>query len=137
MQPLLVVDGVKQPGSISISTVVEASNVESVTIIKGKEAIDKFGAEAVNGVVSVITKQGADQPADHLSLNKFDGLIIIDGKEYDKQSVKDVKLDASDIESMRVWKGDEAIKKFGDKGKKGVVEIITRSSPKPVAINSK
>ena len=51
-------------------------------------------------------------------------LIIIDGKEAPKTKLND--LDPDKIESMNVIKGDAAIKKYGDKAKDGVIEIITK-----------
>ncbi len=36
------------------------------------------------------------------------------------------KIDQTIISEMNVWKGEEAIKKYGAKGKNGVIEIITK-----------
>ncbi|MCW1953469.1 MAG: Plug domain-containing protein, partial [Flavobacteriia bacterium] len=52
-------------------------------------------------------------------------LIIIDGKEQPKDKrLNDINPD--DIESVSVLKGDAALKKYGDKGAHGVVEIILK-----------
>jgi len=51
-------------------------------------------------------------------------LYIVDGKEMDSFGLNDMKPD--DIESMSVFKGDDAINKYGAKGKNGVIEIITK-----------
>lgn len=49
-------------------------------------------------------------------------LYIVDGKE-----VKDIKnINPDDIESINVLKGESARKKYGEKGKNGVVEITTK-----------
>ncbi|MCF7568478.1 hypothetical protein L3X37_08885 [Sabulilitoribacter arenilitoris] len=52
------------------------------------------------------------------------GLIFIDGK---KSSLKKAeKIPAENIESISVLKGEKAIKKYGKKAKKGVIEITTK-----------
>jgi bla regulator protein BlaR1 len=51
-------------------------------------------------------------------------LFIIDGKQV-KQSKMD-NLDANDIESVSVLKGESATKLYGDKGKDGVIIITTK-----------
>ncbi|WP_127024376.1 M56 family metallopeptidase [Flagellimonas beolgyonensis] len=53
-------------------------------------------------------------------------LFYVDGKKVKKEDIK--KLDPSSIESMQVLKGDQAIKKYGKKGKDGVVEITIKKS---------
>ncbi|AKA34205.1 M56 family metallopeptidase [Flagellimonas lutaonensis] len=56
--------------------------------------------------------------------NSENTLYFIDGK---KATAKDAqKLSQNDIESINVWKGDKAIKKYGKKAKDGVVEITTK-----------
>lgn len=54
-------------------------------------------------------------------------LIIINGKfQEDLKLLKD--LDPETIESINIIKGDNAIKKFGKQGAKGVIEIISRKT---------
>jgi hypothetical protein len=57
-------------------------------------------------------------------------LVIIDGVEKGrKKDLNMEKLIAPEkIASVNVYKGEEAIKKYGEKGKQGVVEIITKKS---------
>ncbi|MGV6832261.1 MAG: M56 family metallopeptidase [bacterium] len=51
-------------------------------------------------------------------------LFIVDGKEVKNGISED--LDPKKIESLNVLKGESAMKKYGDKGKNGVIEIITK-----------
>ncbi len=51
-------------------------------------------------------------------------LFILDGKEMKDGNIDD--MDPNNIESISVLKGEKAIKKYGDKGKDGVIEIITK-----------
>ncbi len=57
--------------------------------------------------------------------DKNQPLYIIDGKAQEtSSSIKN--LDPNEIESISVLKGKAAIKKYGDKGENGVIEIITK-----------
>lgn len=53
-----------------------------------------------------------------------DVLFIIDGKEMQSESMKDI--DPTRIKSINVLKGETAVKIYGEKGKMGVVEITTK-----------
>jgi hypothetical protein len=53
-----------------------------------------------------------------------DLLYIIDGKEMQSGSMKDI--DPTTIKAIHVLKGDAAVKKYGEKAKNGVVEITTK-----------
>ena len=53
-----------------------------------------------------------------------DVLYIIDGKEMQSGSMKDI--DPNTIKMVNVLKGENAIKKYGEKAKNGVVEITTK-----------
>lgn len=55
-----------------------------------------------------------------------DLLYIIDGKEMVSGSMNDV--DPNTIKSINVLKGENAIKKYGEKGKNGVIEITTKKN---------
>ena len=55
-----------------------------------------------------------------------DVLYIIDGKEMESGSMNDV--DPNTIKSINVLKGENALKKYGEKGKNGVIEITTKKN---------
>ncbi len=56
--------------------------------------------------------------------NEKEPLYILDGKKIKKDKFEDI--DTENIKSINVLKGDSAVKKYGKKGKDGVVEIITK-----------
>ena len=64
-------------------------------------------------------------------------LIILDGVE--KGRAKNIKLQKlvkpEDIEKMEVYKGEEATKKFGEKGKQGVFVITTKKPNQNSGLN--
>jgi hypothetical protein len=59
-------------------------------------------------------------------------LIVIDGAVMGNlnRPALNKMINIADIQSINVWKGDAAIKRYGDKGKYGVVEIITKKNNK-------
>lgn len=55
-----------------------------------------------------------------------DPLIIIDGKEASKTDLD--QLDPNTIDSVSVLKSEKAIEKYGEKGKNGVIEVVTKKN---------
>jgi hypothetical protein len=79
-----------------------------------KEDDDKTIAKiGKNGGTFFVTSDGDKDP-----------LIIIDGKEVKNKKMKDIDPDT--IASVSVLKGESAEKKYGKKGKDGVIEITTK-----------
>ena len=62
-------------------------------------------------------------------------LLIANGKEISNKEMKNIP--ANNIQSINVLKGESAVKKYGDKGKDGVVEIITKDSKTLIIIDGK
>ncbi len=70
--PLIYVDGIRvnnrmtggfgDPATSRLDDI-DPSNIESIEIIKGPAAATLYGTEASNGVIQIITKQGAEGPA--------------------------------------------------------------------------
>ena len=54
-------------------------------------------------------------------------LYIVDGKTITKAEFDKESLEPGNIMSVNVWKGEDAINKYGEKGKNGVVEITSTS----------
>lgn len=136
-EPVFVLDGKEIDAKKAKS--LNTFEIESVSIIKqGKDLIDKYGDNAKNGVVLIKSKtKNSKQPyvkvVDSLQYNtkthqiEFKGgdpSFIVDGKEMTEGDFKKIKPE--DIESVDVLKGDNAIKKYGEKGKHGVIEITTK-----------
>ena len=51
-------------------------------------------------------------------------LFFIDGKKASRKDVKN--LDPEQIKTISVWKGPEAVEKYGKKAADGVIEITTK-----------
>ncbi len=56
-------------------------------------------------------------------------LYIVDGKEFE---AKNGEIDTDNIERIDVFKGESGFKLYGDKGKNGVVLIMTKKVDKTV-----
>jgi hypothetical protein len=70
-------------------------------------------------------------PGERVTIKKlgdFDGIILLDDKEYDKNSFdKAVHLYTNQIFSVEVMKDEAAKKAYGEKGKNGVIIIKTKA----------
>ncbi len=75
-------------------------------------------------------KSNNDKGNNQIFISNSDGkqpLFILDGKEIsNKKEIEDI-VDPNNIESVTVLKGDAATKKYGNKGKDGVIIIITKN----------
>ena len=133
---------------------IDPNKVATVNVLKGDTAISLYGADAKDGAVIITTKveagkgtiinkenvvvikDGKEISFEQLKKkNKEDSeahantvekaLYILDGKEISKSELEKVySLDT--VASMTILKGKEAIKKYGDKGKNGVIEVTTK-----------
>ena len=65
----------------------------------------------------VVIKQNKKDTADK-------PLMVVDGVIQENKNMNDIS--PNDIQSVNVYKGPLATKKYGKKGEKGVVEIITK-----------
>ncbi|MDA9554705.1 TonB family protein [Pelobium sp.] len=115
---LYIVDGKEIPRDAEGNRQsIPPTNIEKAEVLKGEDAIKIYGEKGKNGVVRITTKKsnGDSNPKPLLYLN---------GSEisYLEMSL----IDKSSIESMNVLKGEQAIKKYGEKGKDGVIEITTK-----------
>ncbi len=106
---------------------ISPNTIESVTILKGEAAIEKYGDKAKDGVVLVTMKKSKWKTEFKIGhpMNSNKALIIIDGKEQKDKNIED--LDANKIGSVTVLKGEKAIKKYGNKGKDGAIEVTTKT----------
>jgi len=106
---LYVVDGKQIPNALKE---IDPASIESINVLKDKTALDKYGAEGQNGVVEI-------------TLKKVKPLYVLDGKQM--QADFDIAtINPPDIERVNVWTKDQAIAKYGEAGKNGVVEITSK-----------
>ena len=148
IKPLYILDG-KEMDNKDI-TKISPDQIESINVLKDEEAKKKYGEKGKHGVVLIsLKKQDKDEkqasdsfqinlksnivqfPAEGMTMSAdtsfFNGdknklpLILVDGKETDKKDFDKIAPNA--IQSVNVWQGNDAVKKFNEKGKNGVIEI--------------
>ncbi len=60
-KPLYVVDGVILSGDFA-KLAIETADIESIEVVKGAAAEELYGTRAANGVIHIVTKDGAVEP---------------------------------------------------------------------------
>jgi len=125
--PLYIVDGKPVAEIESLNP----EQIESVSVLKGAEAIKLYGTEGgKNGVVLVTTKEGANAVSNVRVKVKSTGslsgqkpLVILDGEKTDE----DVNaINPENIAAISVLKSETATAKYGEEGKNGVILISTK-----------
>lgn len=131
-KPLYMLNGKEISNEVINS--INSNSIKSINVLKGEKATEKYGKKGENGVIEITTKKlynvtiNADENDVSTNLTKIasdnNPLFILNGKEISKQEMDEINPDS--IESVSVLKGESAIKKYGDKAKDGVVEIISK-----------
>ena len=117
---------------------IDPETIQSIDVLKGESANKMYGDKGKDGAV-VITLKGADKSSAVSSgTGKSTGegkstgdsemknaLVIVDGKVSDV----DIKsLDPNTISAVYVTKDKTAVDKYGEKGKNGVIEVVTKKA---------
>ena len=125
--PLYIVDGEKK--SKASFDQINAGDIESILVLKEGETLEVYGEEAKDGVVIITTKNNLSKPkSTSINIKSSTGnkpLFIVDGEKKSKTSFD--QINAGDIESMEILKGEKAIKLYGEEAKNGVVIITTKN----------
>ncbi|WP_281989545.1 M56 family metallopeptidase [Aquimarina aggregata] len=103
------------------------SNNNGSKTVKIKDKDGKIIREEVHGPEEGYFKINTKDKKTYAFFNdgaKKDPLFFIDGKESSKEEMEN--LDTENIESMNVYKGKKAEKKYGKKGENGVIEVKTK-----------
>jgi hypothetical protein len=155
-KPIYIFDGkiVKPEAIESLTKKVQDYNI---TVFNGDRAEELYGKDARYGVVTILPADSKDyspikpdvnQGTDRLNI-KFDlskaeassgkninltelaqdALIIYNGEEISKEKL--VEIDVNTIESVDIIKDDIVIKQYGEKGKNGVMKIISKNNKVP------
>ena len=137
---------------------IDPNSIESVNVLKDKNATDKYGGKGQNGVIEIITKKTAAVKAETSAAgnnadnsvvisqngNSFSGQskVVISERGKDVKGVNDIlyvlngkiiekkqfdKVNPDEIKSVNVLKDKPATDKYGEKGKNGVIEVVTKS----------
>jgi TonB family protein len=113
-KPLIVIDDTVS--NIDVDKI-DPETIWSMNVLKDKSptekpATDKYGEKGKDGVIEITTKG---------KIGKV--LVIIDGVLHEKDGMSLINME--DIKSMTVLKNEDAVNKYGDKGRNGAIELIT------------
>lgn len=138
--PLILIDG--EEATQEEMNNLEPSHIKSMNILKGENATENYGEKGKNGVIEITlkTEEEIKNSTTHTNSKKSNTvemsktkngltyksdlpapLYLIDGKKVEKEEVNE--LDPSTIKSINVLKDENAIEKYGEEGKNGVVVI--------------
>lgn len=138
---IYLVDGVRVPEIESL----DPNRIESISVLKDASVPAEYLAEGCTGVITITTKRTSDarqaavesvEGSPDSSTTVYKGsvtvnrafpegtLILINGKEAAQADVDALK--PGRIKKMTVYKGDEAVKRYGERGRNGVADIRVR-----------
>jgi N-acetylmuramoyl-L-alanine amidase len=121
---LFIVDGKIVPKKEAMA--INPNDIQSVNVLKDEAAKKLYGEKGKNGVV-IINKKSKEMPA-VIFLDKIDKtkepLYFLDGKEISEDQLR--PLSPGSIESIKILKGENAIGIYGQKGKNGVILILSK-----------
>ena len=129
-EPLYFVNGQETTSVVKL----EPDDILSISILKGENAVKKYGERAKNGAVEItmkvnFLKSTNDQTRQSLNLGVADSkkaLYLLDGLEVSYEKMQDTTfLHPSNISNVNVLKG-VSTEPYGEKGKNGVIIITTK-----------
>ena len=135
-RPLIVVDGVVLQGGTTAAQ--EAvlrmirPAIESIEVLKGAAAAERFGAAAVDGAIVVQLKSefvhtergGGNRDVAIPTARAGGPILIIDGVIVPSGLMR--SIEPQNIERIEVLKGPAALEQFGERGRAGVIQVTTR-----------
>ncbi|SEM94155.1 TonB-dependent outer membrane receptor, SusC/RagA subfamily, signature region [bacterium A37T11] len=149
--PLIILNG--EPSNQKTLDAIDPKKIESVNVLKDKNAAVIYGSRGSNGVILVTTKAEAKSDTGVITiigrppvsvksdsdtskivrgygrLTSDEPLYIIDGKVASKEAMN--KMDPKTIESINVLKDQSAVATYGSLGNNGVIEIHTKTEKGP------
>ena len=127
---ILLVNG--QEVSPEIFRAIDPQRIQSVTVLKDQASLAKYTTDkSKTGIIQVKLKKEEQASDINIPTIRFDSqpsksLVIIDGKAADATAVQ--ALSPSQIKSIKVLKGQQAVDFFGEAAKNGAICVSTRSA---------
>ena len=127
---ILLVNG--QEVSPEIFRAIDPQRIQSVTVLKDQASLAKYTTDkSKTGIIQVKLKKEEQASDINIPTIRFDSqtskaLVIIGGKAADATAVQ--TLSPSQIKSIKVLKGQQAVDLFGEAAKNGAICVSTRSA---------
>lgn len=121
VKPLVFIDG--EEADLQALHKLDESQIESITLLKGVEATALFGSRGKVGVILVKSKENVKKiiKCGCRHHTQPSPLYIVDGKEFTTEELN--KIIPERIDGIEILKGEEAVKKYGEKAKGGVIIV--------------
>ena len=122
----------EQEVSPEIFRAIDPQRIQSVTVLKDQASLAKYTTDkSKTGIIQVKLKKEDQASGINIPTIRFDSqtsksLVIIDGKAADATAVQ--ALSPSQIKSIKVLKGQQAVDLFGEAAKNGAICVSTRSA---------
>lgn len=136
--PMLILNGRKEVSESELSEM-DPNSIESIVVLKDKEAEKIYNVKDREGVILISTKDSLKAAAPKIVINSKENednifalnnptsakpIFVLDGKIIDTTEFK--KISPKQIKSISVLKGNSATALYGDKGANGVIEITSK-----------
>nr|WP_315250289.1 M56 family metallopeptidase [uncultured Flavobacterium sp.] len=124
---IIIINGNFLPANVSIDDI-NPAKIESMSVYNSTQTAVKYGNVGGNDVIEIVTKKAQNvAPKTQDDVNK--ALLIINGKKADYK-IKITNINEKLIKTMNIIKGENAVSKYGEDGKNGVIEITTDTPDK-------
>lgn len=140
---LVIIDG-KESTKAEMEKI-NPDKIESIDVLKDKASAEKYGGKGKDGVI-IITLKNDDKTQNfkvhstspfefrNADESKNQALVVVDGIVAENQDVNAIPPET--IESVSVLKDESATILYGDKGKNGVILIVTKKDRAGTGNNS-
>lgn len=116
VKTLIINNDNKDIKTIEFETRFNKSSKDSIHIITVKVENESQGSDSFSHTTNLKSEHSEKESV----------LFIVDGKEISPSEFENT-IRSTDVKEMNVLKGDEATKKYGRKGKHGVVEVLLKT----------
>jgi TonB-dependent SusC/RagA subfamily outer membrane receptor len=129
-KPLVIING--KEDSLFLNNP-DPTGIESIVVLKDASATAIYGEKAKNGVIIITLKSGLKEEKDETqgvvkNMIRLHGgirpLYVVNGEVMENFEMS--SLPPERIKSIQILKDDNAVKKYGEKGKNGVIEITLK-----------
>lgn len=104
----------------AVQAAIEAAEIDETIAAEMEKIQPEINRTIEEAMKAIDINEKAAKEASKVK-SSFSGIVYIDGVESSKERMDNLNPDR--IASMNVYKGNEAIAKFGEKGRNGVIEI--------------
>lgn len=133
-KPLYIINGTEAHDNNRNINAIDPNDIETIEVLKEPAAVSLYGDKGKNGVIMITTKPPATNNLQLRIPGGNEPIYIIDGVVADKFTAD--QLNSGDIESVSVYRGENALSLYGQEAKNGAVSIVTRKNMNTIGVVS-